>query len=172
MSWLTRKQQWRRVAVSKKIRATITNIDTRPDESEIHDPIPELKYESVIEQSVEKNFEKRVRFVNEIRIILIPHRIDYVCDDLIPSLWYSKEELSLIKRSAVIELRTYMNLFNLDLKPAMINLYQSMSKTDSLLLIKNAKNPSKVKTRSNPKRRALIKIMKYQYMGSSSKLME
>lgn len=135
-------------------------------------PLDEEQQGKALETHYEQPNKKHVRFVKEIRIILIPHRVDYMSTDLHKLLWYSKQELYLIKRSAVMELRTYMNLFNLDVKPAMINLYQSMSKTDSLLLIKNARSQSKLKVRSTAKRRAEMKVMRYQSVGSSSKLME
>mmetsp|Transcript_5531 Transcript_5531/g.5707 ORF Transcript_5531/g.5707 Transcript_5531/m.5707 type:complete len:155 (+) Transcript_5531:145-609(+) len=102
---LTRKQAWRKTPCGVLRRKKI------PYEEEIN---------------INRGKARSVTFGN-IKIIVVPSRIDYIQHGVSEKLWYSRLDLYQFKQSASLEIRAVITLFNIDIKAAMKVLYQKES---------------------------------------------
>ena len=64
-----------------------------------------LDFYNLIHVDSLKGKEKRVRFKNEVKVVLIPCAKEYLAADLKRKMWYTARELELFKQSYLEEYR-------------------------------------------------------------------
>lgn len=64
-----------------------------------------LDFYNLIHVDTLKEKEKRVRFKNEVNVVLIPCAKEYLAADLKRKMWYTARELELFKQSYLEEYR-------------------------------------------------------------------
>lgn len=62
---------------------------------------------------------KEVRFSNIDKVVLVPTRQEYVDHNLGSKLWWTVEDYSKFKRSAVLEVSAMINIYRIDAKTAL-----------------------------------------------------
>eukprot|EP01041_Mallomonas_annulata_P013178 gene13178-27868_t len=116
---LTRTQQWRRIKSTKNRKKESELSSTPNEDTEI---LGIIRYGDQVRSKICKSC---VTFVAEIRCVVIPSRSEYERIGIASDIWYSKLDLGLFKKSASLELRAYVTLFDIDIKTAMDRLYQN-----------------------------------------------